>query len=303
MVEKSKTLVLDKIIGFKTDKTEIFISNDDALLYALGIGFNMDDQLNKKHLNFTYEMAEDFQCFPTIIGAHALPLNEKIIVNHPYIPNFNMMSLLHGEQWTEIIKPIVPDSKYFMQGELLDFEDKGSGTIFMIGVSTYDEENQLIANVKSVLFVRDIKGHKYKSTGILKNFSVPSSVPKDHLLSKVSIPTRKDQALIYRVGGKDPNPLHVDSQMSSMGGFEIPILHGMCTYGITCKAIYEAFSPDDVNKINYFNARFTSHVFPGETLDISFYKGSNNKIVVSVKTKERGRQVLIGEALISNPKF
>ena len=303
MVEKSKSIVLDKVIGYKLEKEEVFISNQDSILYSLGIGFS-EDPLNKEDLNFTYEMAEDFQSFPTIMGAHALKLNTKIILNHPFIPNFNMMSLLHGEQWTEIINPIIPDSKVYIDAELVDFEDKGSGTIFMIGCNVYDEEHKILGKVKSVLFVRDIKGHGYKSTGVLKNFSVPSKIPSNKKpIKEISVETKKNQALLYRLGGQDLNPLHVDSQMSKMGGFDIPILHGMCFYGITCKAIYQSISKDNLSNIAYFNARFTSHVLPGETLIISIYNENNGKIIVSVKTKERGKQVLIGECLVKNTKF
>ncbi len=303
MVEKSKTLVLDKVIGFKINKEELFLSNQDCILYALGLGFS-EDPLNKEHLNFTYENAENFQAFPTIIGAHALKMNVKIILDHPYIPQFNSMTLLHGEQWTEIFKPIIPDSKIFIEAELCDFEDKGSGTIFVIGCNIYDDENTLLGKVKSVLFVRDIKGHGYKSIGVIKSMSIPSKIPADSKeIKEVQLKTSKNQAILYRLGGQDLNPLHIDSEMSKMGGFEIPILHGMCFYGMSCKALFETLSKDDVTNICYFNARFTSHVLPGETLLISLYSGKNGKVYVSAKTKERGKQILIGEALLKKHNF
>ena len=78
------------------------------------------------------------------------------------------MSLLHGEQWTTVVRPFQPGMNIFCSAELLDFEDKGSGTVFLCGNDIYDESNNLILSSKSVLFVRDIKGHQYKSTGILK---------------------------------------------------------------------------------------------------------------------------------------
>uniref|UniRef100_A0A7S3IUD3 MaoC-like domain-containing protein n=1 Tax=Strombidium inclinatum TaxID=197538 RepID=A0A7S3IUD3_9SPIT len=89
------------------------------------------------------------------------------------------------------------------------------------------------------------------------------------------------------------NPLHVDPQMSAMGGFKVPILHGLCTYGVTAKAVYEKFFPDDPQQLKKFSSRFTSHVFPGETLVVDMWK-EGKTIIVETKTKERGLVVLKG---------
>jgi len=91
--------------------------------------------------------------------------------------------------------------------------------------------------------------------------------------------------------------------MSQMGGFDVPILHGLCTYGITGKSAYDSFCGDDPSKLVSFNARFTSHVFPGETVITQFWKGNGNKILVTTKTKERGLICLVGEISINSPKF
>ena len=115
--------------------------------------------------------------------------------------------------------------------------------------------------------------------------------------------TNPNQALFYRLGGNDPNPLHVDPDMASMGGFEKPILHGLCFYGMTAKAAYESFCEDKIDNLLTYKARFTSHVFPGETLIMKFWKSGNNSVVVSVSTVERKLQVLIGELTFKSPKF
>lgn len=303
MVSKPKSMDVSKIIGYKVEREEYFLTSKDAILYSLGIGFS-ENQLKKEDLNFTYENADNFQPFPTIIGSVTLKINEKVMFNHPHLPEFNPMSILHGEQWTEILSPLVPDTKIFLEGELIDFEDKGSGTVFVIGCTIYDEENKIIGKTRSVIFCRDIKGHKYKSTGILKTMAIPAKAPENKKpLHVLSYKTNPNQAILYRLGGFDLNPLHIDKDMAAMGGFEIPILHGMCFYGIACKAIFESVTPHDVWSILSFNVRFTSHVFPGETLEVSIYNGNGGKLLVSVKTKERGKQVLIGEALIKSPKF
>ncbi len=105
--------------------------------------------------------------------------------------------------------------------------------------------------------------------------------------------TTKNQALIYRLCN-DRNPLHADPDMAAMGGFDAPILHGLCTMGITSKAIQQHFFKNEPELIKQVNGRFTSHVFPGETLVVSAWK-ENDTIIFSTKTKERKQAVtLIG---------
>ena len=302
MVEKVKKIDTSNVIGFKLPKQEGTITNEDAVLYSLGIGFS-EDPLKKEDLNFTYELADNFQCFPTQLGTYALEYNAKLIAEHPYIPEFNLMSLLHGEQWTEVITTFEPGMKIFYDAELLDFEDKGSGTVFLCGNNFYNEEGKLILKSKTILFVRDIKGHKYKSTGILKSAAVPSKPPQTPPAKTAIVKTKKNQALLYRIGGKDPNPLHVDSDMAKMGGFDVPILHGMCSYGMTLRAVFENLCPEDITDIVSYNARFTSHVFPGETLEVMIWKGDGNKVLVTARTVERKKQILIGEVLLKKVKF
>lgn len=81
--------------------------------------------------------------------------------------------------------------------------------------------------------------------------------------------------------------------MAEMGGFERPILHGLCTYGIVAKAVTQTFCNENGNNLKKISARFTSHVFPGETLQVLMWK-DGNRVVYAAKTKERGLDVLLG---------
>lgn len=93
----------------------------------------------------------------------------------------------------------------------------------------------------------------------------------------------------------DYNPLHIDPDMASMGGFDKPIIHGLCTFGFSARAIYEKFGKGDPTAIKTFGGRFTSHVFPGETYIVEMWK-EGNKIIFETKTKERGKVSLRGFA-------
>ena len=142
------------------------------------------------------------------------------------------------------------------------------------------------------LFIRGLGGFGRKG-----EFSNPlPDAPKSAPTKTSEQITDKNQAFFYRLCG-DRNPLHVDPNMSSMGGFDIPILHGLCTYGTTARAVYEAFFKEDPSKLQSISGRFTSHVFPGETLIVSMWQ-EGNQIIFSTKTKERGKEVLKGYATL-----
>lgn len=90
------------------------------------------------------------------------------------------------------------------------------------------------------------------------------------------------------------NPLHIDPEVSQMVGFEKPILHGLCTYGIAALAVYDKFCDGDINKVHKVMSRFTSHVFPGEKLIIEMWKYENDGVYYEVKTQERGLTAMKG---------
>lgn len=274
---------------------------DKAMLYALSIGFN-ENPSNKKQLRFTYELAEDFGVFPTFVTG--IPINDlgEFLVKCPGLPDFNFMSLLHGEENLEFHKHIPTNEILEYQLEIVDIDGKAKGTVVCIGVKIFTKENNtLLATIYINLFIRGLKGEGAKSSGILKSQfqKVPESTP----LKEVTVKTYPNQALFYRLGGNDKNPLHVDYEMAAIGGFDSPILHGLCSFGIVGKAAYELFCDDKLENFLNYKARFTSHVFPGESLNIQFWKGNGSSIIVSAKTVERKKQILLGEITLKNAKF
>eukprot|EP00356_Strombidium_inclinatum_P002526 CAMPEP_0170478774 /NCGR_PEP_ID=MMETSP0208-20121228/239_1 /TAXON_ID=197538 /ORGANISM="Strombidium inclinatum, Strain S3" /LENGTH=292 /DNA_ID=CAMNT_0010751085 /DNA_START=14 /DNA_END=892 /DNA_ORIENTATION=- len=278
---------LKKAIGHKFEPYELEITNKDMILYALGIGFQRDP-LNEKHFNFTYESADEFQSFPTmnVIIAHR---QSGANLTVPGIPAFNPMVLLHGEESLEVFSPIESDTTVLVEDTLVDVQDKGKAFILVYEVKiTNKETKELIAKIHQNLFVRAKGGFGHKGT-IKNEYPEP---PKRAPCASIEEVTTKDQAFLYRLSG-DLNPLHVDPQMSAMGGFKVPILHGLCTYGVTAKAVQEKFFPDDPQQLKKFTARFTSHVFPGETLVVEMWK-EGKRIILQSKTKERGLVVLKG---------
>ena len=137
-------------------------------------------------------------------------------------------------------------------------------------------------------FIRGLGGFGAKGTFVSPFPKLPDRIPDEIMVC----PTDKNQALLYRLTG-DFNSLHVDPGMAAFGGFEAPILHGLCTYGIVTRAIYNTYCDSDPTLIKSINSRFTSFVYPGETIVVDMYK-EGSKIIFSAKTEERGLQVIIG---------
>jgi len=105
---------------------------------------------------------------------------------------------------------------------------------------------------------------------------------------------------LYRLAG-DINPLHADPNMAAMGGFDKPILHGLCTYGMGAKAIISSFCDYDVLRFKNYHGRFTSHVFPGETIRYSMWK-NGNQVILSGSTVERGLECIVASCeLLETP--
>lgn len=260
----------------------------DTILYALGVGTSRDP-MDSKEIQFTYENAENFKVLPTF-GVSIGSFNTLFegLLNCPGLPEFNPMMLLHGEHKLELIKPFPAKQTVTINSEIIDVADKGKGALVTIASSISDETGSLIARNIAKLFIKGIGG--FGDKGKLQD-ALPN--PPTRPPCKTSIDqTLPNQAILYRLAG-DTNPLHIDPQMSAMGGFDRPILHGLCSFGIAGKAILKEFCNYDVNQFKSISVRFTSHVFPGETLVTEMWK-EGNKVIFTSKTHERGKVAVQG---------
>ena len=278
---------VSKALGKVISDKEFHFTNEICMLYALAIGFNRDP-LNEEEFKFTYELDDDYTTFSTMAVLGITTFGYELL-QLPGFPPYDPSSLLHGEQILEIKQPVVPDTIARCVATIEDVADKGKGTVLTIRLDITDKDTQeLLAIGYMRFFIKGLGGFGYKGTFATNYSEIPDRTPDEI----AECPTDKNQALIYRLCG-DINSLHVDPNIASMVGFEAPILHGLCTYGIVARAIYTQYCDGDPSLIKSVNSRFTSHVYPGETIVVEMYK-EGSKVIFSAKTKERELQVCIG---------
>jgi acyl dehydratase len=200
------------------------------------------------------------------------------------------MMLLHGEQDLIIHKPLPPRAKVENTGLLKDVFDKGKGALLVIESETKDESGDPLCTNRFSAFIRGEGGFGGES-GPPPGNEAPGRDPD----VVVESPTLPQQALLYRLSG-DKNPLHADPNMAALGGFDKPILHGLCSYGIVCKAAVDKALDGDVTKVARYQARFSGVVFPGETIVTSIWR-EGDKLILAAKTKERDSKVITNAAI------
>ncbi|TVY31579.1 Peroxisomal hydratase-dehydrogenase-epimerase, partial [Lachnellula subtilissima] len=267
--------------------TEYKYEEKDAILYNLGIGAKKTD------LPYVFEGDENFQALPTF---GVIP---QFSAETPYsidevVPNFSPMTLLHGEQYLEILSYPIPTSGTLVSyPKLLEVVDKGSAAVLKSGVTTINKTNgKPVFYNESTVFLRGSGGFGGVKKPLDRGASTASNIPPKRAPDVVvEEKTTPEQAVLYRLSG-DYNPLHVDPAFAKMGGFKVPILHGLCFFGIAGKAVYQQFG-----QFKNIKVRFAGTVLPGETLVTEMWKVEGNKVIFQVKVKETGKLAISGAAV------
>jgi len=263
-------------VGLEGDPKDRTWDSKDCLLYAVGVGCGTDE------LQFATE--KDQKVLPTfavIIGGGGVPLNK--------IGDFNFAMLVHGEQAIYFEKPIPTDGIITSQGKIVEIWDKGSGAVVVTESKSIDKKTgELIFKTRSSVFLRGEGGFGGERGPKAEKFD-PGRAPD----KQVTYQTREDQALTYRLSG-DRNPLHSDPEFAQRGGFDRPILHGLCTYGFTGRALLHSYCNGQPEKFKAIEGRFSKPVMPGDTLTISMWQEGNN---VLFQTKTQDDVVVIDNGL------
>jgi len=276
-----------KALGAQIAGGEGSWNKDQVILYHLGIGAGVPPT-DPRELSYTYE--KNLKVMPSF---GVIPVFGSLggIATVPGLAGeFNFMLLLHGEQDIEVRKPIPTEAKVTTSGRVADLYDKGKAALCILETETKDASGDVLFVNRFSLFLRGAGGFG-GDAGPKAGNEAPSRAP-DHV---VESPTLPQQALLYRLSG-DKNPLHADPDFAKMGGFDKPILHGLCSYGVVCKAAVDGVLGGDTAKVARYQARFAGVVFPGETIVTSLWK-EGGQILLSAKTKERGTPVITNAAI------
>jgi acyl dehydratase len=266
-------------VGTRGEPHEHSWTEKDTMLYALGVGAGTSE------LQFTTENTADtpLRALPTmavVLGFGGAGVMGKI-------GSFNPAMLVHGEQGIELFDELPPSGAVSTVGEITGIYDKGKGAVVVTeSVSTDTSTSQPLFKNTSSLFIRG-EGGWGGERGPSGPRNVPPERAPDH---EVTYRTREDQALVYRLSG-DRNPLHSDPSFAAMGGFDRPILHGLCTYGFTGRALLHALCEGDPARFTGMEGRFSSPVLPGEALTVRIWRTDGGEAVFQT-TGEDGRVVL-----------
>ncbi|MCP3413638.1 3-alpha,7-alpha,12-alpha-trihydroxy-5-beta-cholest-24-enoyl-CoA hydratase [Bradyrhizobium brasilense] len=271
-----------EVLDLRSDAVPYSWSDREVMLYALGIGMG-SDPLNKAELQFVNE------AFATSKPLKVIPTFASVCVwgARPGVIDLNRVMIVDAGREITFHKPIPVMASVTADARVRGAYDKGKekGAIIQSEIVVRDDDGDEIVTILSSTFARGDGGFGGPSEGM----PVPHQVPRRAPDKSVDIPTRPNQALIYRLSG-DRNPLHSDPEFARQAGFPRPILHGMCTYGLTCRAVLQTYADYDPSAFRLHRVRFSAPVFPGETVTINLWEDGNS---ISFEGHVRERQVIV----------
>ncbi|MBW2369477.1 MAG: MaoC family dehydratase N-terminal domain-containing protein [Deltaproteobacteria bacterium] len=269
------------VIGKKSESEPFTYDKDSVILYALGIGAGVENELD-----FLYE--KDLKVFPTFAVIPWTSGFAQILA----AVNLNVKKVLHGEQTIILHKEIPPEGTIYLTAHIDSIYDKGDkGAHVNLVFEARDEAGELI--YENISLIVDRSGGNFGGdSGPKKDKTIPPDGQAPDF--KVTYATSPDQAALYRLSG-DKNLIHIDPEFAAMGGHKAPILHGLCTYGFCARAILHSVCNGDPVRLKYFSARMVKTVSPGDTLTTCGWKSGGNKYII--ETTNQDGEVVLGNAI------
>jgi acyl dehydratase len=275
------------VIGAEIPGDPYSWNDDDIILYNLAVGAG-NPPTSDLELKYAYE--GDLQAVPTY---GTIPPFE-MMMSVGVLPgmDISLVQILHGEQELTVHGAIPTSGSVSQAGRITHVYDKGKGALIVLEiVSVLDKTGERLFTNRSSIFVRGEGGFGGDPGPPARN-APPDRAP-DYWTESETLP---QQALLYRLASGDKNPLHADPGFARFAGFDRPILHGLCTYGVVAKATIDAVLDGQTDRFGSFGARFTGHVFPGETIVTTMWNTPDG-VVVNASVKERDQAVLANALL------
>ena len=273
---------LESLTNFTFPESRQTYTQRDTILYALGIGLG-SDPVDPDQLRFVYE--QGLEAFPSM----------AVVLAHPGFwaaesaLGIDWVRMLQGEQGLTLYRAIPVEGDVIGRSRIRDVIDRGpeKGAILYYERDVVDAAtDELIATVRQTLMCRGNGGFSPERRAPRAVHPIPARAP-DRV---VTVRTLPQAALIYRLSG-DVNPLHADPEVARKAGFERPILHGLATYGVIVRALLECGCNWQTERLRELDLRFSSPVYPGETIRCDFWN-SGDVISVRATVVERDRLVV-----------
>lgn len=271
-------------VGADLGVTKFEWTSTNVLLYHLALGAGVSD--------LSYVLEDRLKVLPTFgVVAPNFRMFEPPAVTFPGV-DIDLSKVLHGTQSITVHGPLPADGQAVAQSRISDVWDKGKAAVIVQEATVTTPSGDPLWTTRSGIFARG-EGGFGGDRGPSGRLPAPSGDP----ILEVEVPTLPQQALLYRLCG-DRNPLHADPSFAAMAGFPRPILHGLCTYGVVCKALVDNLLSGDVTRVGTFSTRFAGVLFPGETLRVRAWQ-TDSGYQATATAVERDDASVLDETVLS----
>ncbi len=258
-------------LGAELEPVEFSWTSSDVQLYHLALGAGADP-MDPRELRYLTDGTP--QVLPTFSSvAASFHMTEPPSVSFPGI-EIELSRVLHASEAVVVPAPLPPSGSARAVTRITDIWDKGKAAVILNETTVSGPDGGVLWTTKRSIFARGEGGF-----GGERGPSTSSALPDRAPDVEIDIPVLPQQALLYRMCG-DRNPLHSDPGFASAAGFPRPILHGLCTYGMTCKALVDALLDGDAARVGSYGARFAGVVFPGETIRAGIWRDGDRYVGV-----------------------
>jgi acyl dehydratase len=273
-------IVYDKLMALKIPDAEHTYTDKDTMLYALGVGVGQDPT-DRQQLDFVYE--KNLKALPTF----ACLLGYPGFWVRDLDTGIDWVKIVNGEQTFKLEGPVKPRGTVVGKTSIVEVIDKGAGkgaVVYTERKITDKQSGALVATVWQTTFCRADGGFGGPPRESPPTHKTPERAPD----LVCDLETRPEMALLYRLSA-DLNPLHADLDVAAAAGYPRPILHGLGTFGVVGHALLKSFCNYDPSKLVAMGGRFSSPVFPGETIRTEMWRDGN---VISFRALVPARNIV-----------